>query len=305
MTRKLPSLKALRAFEAAARHESFTVAAEELFVTHAAISRHIRDLEEWLKAQLFVRTGRGVVLTETGRKYQRELTPAFDRMARATQDILEATSGSRLSISAEEAIASLWLVPRLGEFSRAYPDIELEIDPDDDLVDFRAHDVNLAIRFSTSGAPAWRDVDVELLAEALVFPVCSPDLLEDKPVTKAEDLSIHILLHEDSRRYWENWLDAENVTLPRGARGPMFQSHLALEAAGSGQGFALGDQILTSEALKEGWLVAPLPNVHHFGAYYLVSPSNIPDTEAVHAFRLWIRNAIKETESWFSGYMSS
>jgi len=303
MARKLPSLKALRAFEAAARHESFSQAAEELFVTHAAVSRHIRDLELFLKTPLFVRTGRGVHLTEAGRKYQRELTPAFDRMARATHALLEDSSGARLSISVEEAIASRWLVPQLGAFTSRYPDIDLEIDPEDELTDFYSDNADLAVRFASRDAAEWRDVDAELLAETRIFPVCSPELLEKKPVSTPEDLARHTLLHEDSRRWWEVWFEGENVSLPKGARGPMFQSHLALEAAEAGQGFALADQILAYEALREGWLVKPLPGYHHFGAYYLVSPGNRPDTEAVQAFRAWIRAAIAETQAWFDAHM--
>jgi LysR family glycine cleavage system transcriptional activator len=305
MSRKLPSLKALRAFEAAARHLSFTDAAEELFVTHAAISRHIRDLELWLNSKLFVRTGRGVELTETGRRYVRELTPAFDRMARATAEILESDAGEALSISVEEALASRWLVPHLGNFSQSHPDIELSIDPDDDLVNFRSGNVDLAIRFTAGDAGVWPDVDAELLVELVVFPVCSPELIEGKSISSPQDITSFTLLHEETRQWWELWLDSENVQLPRGSRGPMFQGNLALDAAEAGQGFALSDQILTSEALQEGWLVKPLPGAQSEGGYYLVSAKNTPDTPAMESFRIWIRAEIAATQAWFEEFQSS
>src|SRR6185295_19664253 len=123
MARRLPSLNALKAFEAAARHESFTGAAAELFVTHAAISRHVRDLEEWLGTELFVRTGRGVELTDAGRRYGGRLTPMFDGMAEATREAAAQGTVRTLDVSVEPAISSRWLVPRLGGFNELHPDI--------------------------------------------------------------------------------------------------------------------------------------------------------------------------------------
>src|SRR4029079_12829971 len=129
MARRLPSLNALKAFEAASRHESFTEAAAELFVTHAAISRHIRELEEWLGTELFSRTGRGVALTDAGRRFGNRLTPLFDNMAEATREAAAQGTVRTLNVSVEPSIASRWLVPRLGRFNELHPDIELNIDP--------------------------------------------------------------------------------------------------------------------------------------------------------------------------------
>ena len=297
MTRKLPSLNAMRAFEAAARHASFTGAADELFVTHAAISRHIRELEEWLGVQLFVRTGRGVRLTEPGQAYQAQLTPAFDKMAQATQDIMRDGGDSQLTVSVEEAFASRWLVPHMGRFTKANPDIELSLDPDDALIDFHARPVDLAIRYGHGG---WDNVEVELLVEARLFPVCSPELIEGKTLRSPADLVDYPLLHEDSKRLWEHWLRAEGVADQVSTKGPMFQGHLALEAAEAGQGFALGDQVLTAEALKEGWLVKPFAGVRPHGAYYLVQSPEKKESDAVKTFRTWIRAEMSETESWFN-----
>ena len=172
MHRRLPSLNALRAFEAAARHESFSRAADELFVTHAAVSRHIRDLETWLDVALFERTGRGVVLTEIGDIYARKMTHALDEISDATTQVLKTVEAPQLNISAEEAFAALWLVPRLVRFAERYPEVELSIDPDNELVNFRADPVDLAIR---SGNGNWPDVDATLLVRLDVFLVCSPE----------------------------------------------------------------------------------------------------------------------------------
>ncbi len=147
MGRRLPSLNALKAFEAAARLESFTDAAAELFVTHAAVSRHIRDLEEWLGTQLFIRTGRGVDLTDAGRRYVSRLTPLFDQLAEATREAAAVGDVRSLNVSVEPAFASRWLVPRLGRFNELHPDIELAIDPTNTLVNFRAGEADLGIRY--------------------------------------------------------------------------------------------------------------------------------------------------------------
>ena len=138
MGRRLPSLNALKAYEAAARLENFTEAAAELFVTHAAISRHVRDLEDWLGTPLFTRTGRGVELTDAGRRFALRLTPLFDQLADATREAAAVGDVRQLKVSVEPSIASRWLVPRLGRFNDLHPDIELSIDPTRKLADFRS-----------------------------------------------------------------------------------------------------------------------------------------------------------------------
>jgi len=297
MVRKLPSLNAMRAFEAAGRHESFSVAADELFVTHAAVSRHIRDLEAWLGVQLFVRTGRGVNLTAAGEKYLTQLTIAFDGLAGATRDLMRDAEHGALTVSVEEAFASRWLVPHLGGFTTAHPDIELSIDPDDDLVNFRSSTADLAIRY---GMGEWPDVDVELLVQVHIYPVCSPDLLKGRSLSSADELNAFTLLHEDSKQWWAHWLRAEGVSDAVSAKGPMFQGHLALEAAEAAHGFALGDHVLTEEALREGWLIKPLPGYHTQGGYYLVTPRGVEDTATVQVFREWIHSEMSQTEAWFN-----
>ena len=141
--RRLPSLNALRAFEAAQRHSSFSLAADELFVTHAAVSRHIRDLEEWLGVELLRRTGRGVEPTEVGERFGRELTPLFNGLAAATRTVMASGQPEGFAVTVEPGFASRWLVPRLGRFSALHPDIELAVDPDPNLADFHAGEFEL------------------------------------------------------------------------------------------------------------------------------------------------------------------
>jgi DNA-binding transcriptional LysR family regulator len=205
MRRRLPSLNQLRAFEAAARPQSFSKAAEELFVTHAAVSRHVRELEEWLGTQLFVRTGRGVVLTDAGKRYAARLTPIFDAIAEATRDAMIEGDSSHLTVAPDGAFASRWLIPRLGNFNAAHPEIELSVSPGEYISDFYKGEDDIAIRYGTGG---WPEVEAELLCTARIFPVCAPQVIADDPPETPDDLARFTLLHENSQQWWADWLRA-------------------------------------------------------------------------------------------------
>jgi LysR family glycine cleavage system transcriptional activator len=298
MSRRLPSLNALRAFEAAAGHESFTLAAQELFVTHAAVSRHIRDLEEWLGLKLFHRTGRGVVLNEAGARYAGELTPLFDGLQAATREVMAAAGTRRLEVSVEPAIASRWLVARLGRFNALHPDIELSLDPDNDVSDLRSGDAEIGLRYGRGG---WPDIEAIRLTDLVFFPVCSPEYLARFPVAGPGELDARVLLHEDSRQWWREWLEAAGAGEAGGRRGPMFQNHLALEAAEAGQGFALADQVLAGDALAEGWLVKPFAfELADHGGYYLVRAAGTRESTPARAFREWLIAEMAETARTFA-----
>lgn len=186
MVRALPPLNALKAFEAAARHESFTLAAEELNVAHAAVSRHIRTLEARLRVALFERTGRGVLLTDEGRALAASVTSAFDLIAGATRRYAEKPRRRRrLATTADVSFATHWLAPRIGRFLRQHGDVELSIDPSHRLVDLAKEPFDFGIRF---GAGKWKNVDTELLSEAEFFVVCHPSLLGGKPAPRPENL---------------------------------------------------------------------------------------------------------------------
>ncbi len=298
MVRRLPSLNALRAFEAAARSESFTLAAQELFVTHAAISRHMRDLEDWMGVQLFHRTGRGVKLTEAGSRYARELTPLFDGFAAVTRDVMASGKIRTLKVSVEPSIASRWLVPRLGRFNEINPDIELSVDPENRLVDFHTEEADLGIRY---GPGNWRDVEALKLSDVEVFPVCSPKLIAGRGDLEPSDLADYDLLHESRKEWWADWLLAAKVDGVEGWRGTIFQNQLAIEAAEAGQGFALGDQILCTDALLEGWLVRPFGiDIRQAFSYYIVRAKGTRESPPAQAFRAWLIGEMTETNRKFA-----
>ena len=303
MARRLPSLNALKAFEAAARHGSFTQAADELFVTHAAISRHIRDLEDWLGTQLFLRTGRGVQLTEAGRRFGGKLTPLFDGMAEATREAAAVGDVRQLKVSVEPSIASRWLVARLGGFGELHPDIELAIDPTNSLADFRSGEADLGIRY---GRGNWDDVEMVRLSHVVIFPVCAPRLTADAPDLKPDGLSNYNLLHEDRKQWWADWLRQAGVAGVEDWRGTVFHNHLAIEAAEAGQGFALGDQILCTDALLDGRLKRPFGlDLTDHGSYWIVRAKGSKETAPARAFREWLTGEMAETNRKFAGLKPS
>jgi len=297
MARRLPSLRAIRAFEAAARQESFTNAADELSVTHAAVSRHIRDLEEWLGTQLFRRTGRGVELTGVGARLSSRLTPLFDELADAINEATadEARPGE-LTVTLHTALAARWLVPRLGRFTARYPDIGLNLDPTDAIANFRADPAELGIRM---GDGEWEDVEIEPLVQLEVFPVCSPDLLAGRKLKGPRDLRHFTLLHEESRKWWKEWLEAAGARGVDPTRGPMLQGHLAIEAAEAGQGFALADNVVAVDSLADGWLMRPFDIDLPQEAYYFVRPQGTRESRAAALFRQWIKEEMAATQELF------
>lgn len=297
MARRLPSLNALKAFEASARHVSFTDGAEELFVTHAAISRHIRDLEEYLGTELFTRTGRGVEMTDAGRQFGQRLTPLFDQLADAAREAAAVGAARTLKVSVEPAIASRWLVARLGQFNDLHPDIELSIDPNSRLIDFYVDDFDVGLRY---GRGPWDDVEAVKLSDSFIFPVCAPKLLAGKLPFTFELLREETLLHEHRKKWWTDWLTSAGYSGDINPSGTLFQNHLAIEAAEAGQGFALADQILVTDALIEGWLARPFSiDMKDHGAYWLVRKKGSKETAIIKAFREWLLSEMVETNRKF------
>ncbi len=293
MARRLPSLNALRAFESAARHVSFTLAACELNVSHAAISRHIRELEAWLGSKLFHRTGRGVELTETGEGYARDLTPVFDALSEATERFAAPRNRNQLVITSEVPFAALWLVPRLGRFTLKYPEIDLVVDPTDRLVDFAKNEADLGIRY---GQGNWKGVDALKLADCSFAPVCSPGFLKANAIASPRDLGRVTLLQEDTKQPWCDWLKAAGVADHVTASGPTLKGHLTLAAAEAGQGFALADEIMAGDALIAKRLVRPFNVAVREYTYYLVRGINAKETKAASAFRVWLTAELAASE---------
>ena len=292
MVRRLPPLNAVRAFEAAARHESFSKAADELNVSHAAISRHVRGLEARLGVLFFRTAKRGVELTEDGQDYLKAISPALDTIAEATEALADWPEGV-IYITCEPTFAVKWLMPRLGEFQELNEAIEVSIDSSSNLADLKRHEFDLAIRF---GKGSWDGLETDLMSKARVYPVGSPRLLEKVGVIKTPlDLCKLKLLHEDDGWLWRHWFAAAGVPdlhLPPfpGALSTV----LAIEAAAAGQGVALISDDLAARDLKEGRLVRFHETGMDFGGYHLVYLKSTLRQRAVRAFRDWLLKSSEE-----------
>ncbi|TVQ32947.1 MAG: transcriptional regulator GcvA [Geminicoccaceae bacterium] len=296
MGRRLPPLNALRAFEAAARHLSFKRAAEELNVTPAAVSQHVKALEDQLGVALFRRLTRALVLTEAGRAAAGSLTLGFDYLATGVDVLRRYGKARALTVSVPPSFGARWLVPRLVRFQRAHPAIEVRIDARIEAIDFERHDVDLAIRFGSGRYPG---LVTHCLISRHVFPVCSPELQRSSPALRVPaDLAGHTLLHHQHPASpavdpaWAMWLQAAGVRGIDAERGPRFSNHgLALDAAAAGHGVALADLSLVEDDLRTGRLVRPFAGVADWPSefcYYLVHPPERVDDASLVAFRDWL-----------------
>ncbi len=288
MARRLPPLNALRAFEAAARHLSFTRAADELNVTQAAISHQVKGLEERLGIALFRRLNRALLLTDAGQAYLPAIHDAFDRIAEATARLTAHDRAGVLTVSVLPSFAAKWLVPRLGRFRDAHPDIDVHIAPSDRLTDFAREDVDLAIRY---GKGEWPGLRADRMLTEEIFPVCSPRLLEGPHRLRTPaDLRRHTLLHDDMRIDWRLWLLAAGVDGVDASRGPSFtDSSMVIQAAVGGQGVALGRSALAAADLAAERLVKPFDiSLPAAMAYYVVCPVATAGHPKIAAFREWV-----------------
>jgi LysR family glycine cleavage system transcriptional activator len=289
MATRLPPLNALRTFEAAARHLSFTKAAVELFVTQAAVSHQIRALEEHLGAPLFRRMNRALMLTEEGQMLLPAVREAFDRLRAGVRRVQDLCCGGTLTISTTPSFAASWLAGRLARFQALHPEIELQLSATPRLVDFAREGIDCGIRYGMGDWPAL--VSRRLFKTALV-PVCSPMLLDGaKPLRRPEDLAQHTLLHAlDDSDDWRLWLRAAGVDGVDPTRGLKFDSvPLVVQAAISGAGVGIGRRQLVEGELAAGRLVAPFDLELPDGcAYYFVAPEATADQPKVAAFRAWL-----------------
>ncbi|PLZ02449.1 transcriptional regulator [Burkholderia sp. WAC0059] len=285
--RRLPPLGALRAFEAAARHLSFTHAAEELCVTQAAISHQVRQLEQWLGIQLFERKGHALKLTAQAQAYVRDLGSALDLMSGATARVRRRTDGP-LRITALPSFASRWLVPRLGRFQTLHPEIDLRLTSSASLWDGSSDNFDMGIR---SGLGRWHGLKSDLIAREMLSPLCSPALAQgDHALRHPSDLLGVRLLHDAPKAAWRVWLEHAGVDGADLDSGLKFDdASLVLQAALDGQGIALGRLTLAANDLQAGRLVQPfdiaVPNDY---SYWLVYPRTVSERPDAVAFRAWI-----------------
>ena len=285
--RRLPPLGALRAFEAAARHLNFTLAAAELHVTQAAISHQVRQLEEWLGLRLFERRGHALTMTEKGRGYLAEVSAALDRIASATARVKQDVEGP-LRITVLPSFAACWLVPRLDAFREQHPEIELKLTTSTQLWDGIDDRFDVGIR---SGLGRWPGFNAELIARESLSPVCAPSFAAGpSPLREPADLRRVRLLHDVPRDGWRIWCERAGVTDIDLDAGLAFDdAGLVLQAALQGQGVALGRLTLAERDLREGRLVRPfdlaVPNDY---SYWLVHPRAKAEREDASAFRAWL-----------------
>jgi len=289
---RLP-LTALRTFEAAGRLLSFSHAAEELLVSQAAVSRQVRELEAWLGGALFLRLHRRVELTEDGRRLLDRLTSSFDDIDREVRSLRRVAGRLTLIVSAEPSFAACWLVPRLADFRREWPDVDVEIEADTQLADFRSRRVDLAIRYSAS-ASAWPHAKAEYLADCVLGPVLAPSLLAPgQTLSSPELLAGYPLLHEESRGFWAQWFGQAGVAGEIAPRGPIFQDGaLAIQAALHGHGVALADRLFVQEEIASGQLIRPFPTEIRLGGYWLLTPDRIAPSRPTRAFAAWVKSRI-------------
>jgi len=297
MSRRLPPLNALRAFEAAARNASFTRAAEELFVTPGAISRHVSALEAWLDVKLFIRTQRGIKLTPRGARYVRVLHGALDQIEYGTRQLQENSDDNTLRLKLPPTFAIRWLVPRLAAFHALNKNLDVQITTSHQPVDFDREDVDACIHSGTS--PPASDGYRWLFGEILV-PVCSPGLLKKKPPLKQPaDLAHYVLLCSMSRNAdWPTWLSAARTTNIDGNSGLKFEnSALAYQAAMNELGVVMAQRAFVEDDLHSGRLVAPLSlRVPTHGAYYFAYNAHRPKAPRVAAFEDWITREVAGME---------
>ncbi|AWX13704.1 transcriptional regulator [Mergibacter septicus] len=291
MIKRLPSLNALKAFEAAARHLSFTKAAEELFVTQAAVSHQIKTLEDFFGFPLFSRKNRTIELTELGKNYFFDVQNLLQKLAIVTDNLKQLNQQKTLSINLPQTFGTQWLVPRLSEFNQLYPEINVKINGLANDEEGLSEDTDIAIYY---GKGNWRGLKAERLSEDRLLILASPKLLAEKPILQPKDLAQHTLLHVHSRDNWRQVLAYLEVEKDL-QHSPLFShTFMALQAAIHKQGVILANQILAVQEIDNGNLVEVLHlEIKDPKAFYLVYRQNRKNDPTLIAFRDWIFNTIK------------
>jgi len=290
-------LNAMRAFEASARHESFSAAASELNVTPAAVGQLVRSLEEWLGAPLFHRSPSGrarLVMTETAQRALPDIRAGFERLSLGLERLKDASANGVLTVTVSPAFAAKWLLPRIDRFQTAWPDTDVRLDTSLKLMDFVAQGIDIGVRY---GAGVWPGLTAEKFMDEDIYPVCSPALLRQKRLRTPADLAGQTLINDlsvDARAgfaTWGTWLeqaDAVDVATKRGLR--INNSAAVLQAAIDGHGIALARSIMARDDLAAGRLVRLFPKIALASrlAYYVVYRPECADLPRLVAFRDWL-----------------
>jgi LysR family glycine cleavage system transcriptional activator len=290
MALRLPPMQALRAFEAAARAGSLTKAAQALNLTHGAISHQIKSLESDLGVRLVERAGRGIRLTDEGERFASRVRAAFAELAAAVNETTARANPRQLRVSVVPSFAARWLLPRIGRFLAAYPDVDLDIRANMANVDFARDDADVAVRY---GFGDWPGVHIEHLLDDAFFPVCSPRIAGGHLPACPADLARYTLLRANDE-LWKPWFEAAGLDWPEPARGPIFNdSGYLMQAAAEGQGIALARTTLLGNDVRNGVLMrlfdieVPAPRKH-----YLVYPPRMANSPKLALFREWLHDEI-------------
>lgn len=295
-------LNALRAFEASARHKSFSAAAAELHVTSAAVGQLVRSLEDWLGKPLFIRATTGqhrLIPTEVAEMALPEIRAGFDRLTLGLARLKEGANSDVLTVTVSPAFAAKWLLPRIDRFQAAWPDIDVRLDTNLKPVDFAVQRVDVGVRY---GAGNWPGLVSEKLMEEEVFPVCSPTMLHTRSFHQVSDLLEVTLIHDlsmDSHSgfaSWQAWLAKAGVKQQTQTRGMQINNSAAvLQAAIDGHGIALARSVMARDDLSSGRLIRLYPriNVASSLAYYLVYRPECFSLPRLQAFRSWLNKEVK------------
>lgn len=291
-------LNALKAFEASARHQSFSAAGKELNVSSAAVGQLVRSLEDWLGVPLFTRSSSGrqrIAPTEAALAALPDIRAGFDHLSIGMAKLKESVSQKTLTLTVSPAFASKWLLPRIESFSTLDPDTDLLLDTNQRIVDFVAHRIDVGVRY---GAGNWPGVVAEKLMEEAVFPVCSPDLYKRLDIREPSDLLTHTLIHDmtgDSNTgyvTWETWFERVGIAKAPVGRGHRINNSAAvLQAAAEGQGIALARSVMACDDVKSGRLIRLLPDVTVLSplSYYAVYREECIAKPTMKTFLAWLR----------------
>lgn len=288
MPRRLPPLTSLRAFECAGRNLSFTRAAEELTVTQAAISHQVKALEEHLGVALFVRLPRHLELTKAGKVLLPVVSDAFDRIGKSVAKLESSVASNALTVRLAPTFAAKWLSPRLDNFRRLYPEIDLSLTLSNAATDFRRQPIDIAI---TYGKGDWRGIVAERLLSIDFYPVCAPDFIRgDRPLRQPDDLAHYTLLHDTNHESWADWLALAGATRVPANRGTIVDdTNVLIQAAIDCLGMAMGSTLFVADHIAAGRLVRPFDTILKSDyAYYVVSTRQHLKRPEVANFRTWL-----------------
>ena len=294
MPRTLPPLETFRFFEAAARHLNFTQAAKEMHVTHGAVSQRIKRLEEHLQTPLFRRSGRGMLLTDEGRRLLERVRAAISEIAEGVEAIRPGNTDRILTISTVPCFAAYWLLPRLADFNEHHPDIQVNIRAALSLTDFTRDGVDMAVRFGPGTWPGLKSI--KLYDEELV-PVCSPTFMGGRLPRVPGDLLKVPLLHDD-RQPWSIWFEAVGLDYRDAGQGPRYsEANLLIPAAIAGLGVALARASLVAADLESGRLVQLFSrSVPTRYSYFIVYPPGSESTAKIQVFQQWLFEQVPPAE---------